>query len=63
MTTYLHTGAAIANYKVVKITPGPNANSDSIVTIALGPYQLTFTGWNANAISTAWNASANPFFQ
>ena len=41
MTTYLHTGAAIANYKVVKITPGPNANSDSIVTIALGPYQLT----------------------
>lgn len=63
MTTYLHTGASIANYKAVQVDPGPNADSTAIIVIALGPYQLSFVGWNAAAIANEWNASANPFFQ
>lgn len=63
MTTYLHTGASIANYKAVRIIPGPNADSTAIIVIALGPYQLSFVGWDAGAIADAWNISANPFFQ
>lgn len=63
MTTYLHTGASIANFKAVQVDPGPNADSTAIIVIALGPYQLSFVGWNAASIANEWNTSANPFFQ
>jgi hypothetical protein len=59
MIQYL--GTSIANFKAVKVAPGPNVAllASKVISIGLGSYAVTHTGWDATAITTAWNSALN----
>lgn len=62
MATKTFIGTSLANFKSVKFSPGVNVTEESVISIGLGPYQITQTGWNVAALAEAWNNSANGFY-